>query len=237
MEPLVVIAILWLLGRGGKPKPPAAKAPQRAISPSVTPQMPSEVPTTPPNTSSTTTPTIVDDGGNTGSTPGNFGRRYEGPQVTRPPGRSGPVNKGPSTRPPSAPVTPVYRNPNPTPPPAQVPPANAGDTGTPPPQDPAKVTPIDRGAIQNGGIPDFCAKEYRPFLLSPCAEGTYEPALRPGPPPEGTLVVTGTLPGAQRSNANPSCPNALGQGGVWYMTAGSPEWNAICPPATTAPDA
>lgn len=242
MEPIVVIAILWLLSRGKKAETPADTA-ARGISPSVTPPLTTQltVPITPPNTSTTMTPTFVDE--TTGGIQGEFGSRYRGTSVVGRRGGSGIVDKSAIGRPPSALPTPVYRPmPTPRPAPAPLPPSIPSQAGTPPPQEPKTVVPIQRESpslrdtVASGGIPDFCFKEYRPFLLSPCTEGTYEPALRPGPPPAGALVVTGPVLGAQRSNAWPSCPDVRGQGGVWHLTAGSPEWNAICPPAANAPE-
>lgn len=276
MEPVVVIAILWLLSRGKKAETPADTA-ARGISPSVTPKLTTQSGYQTPQTT-TMTPTFTDAGGATetrgeygsrsqgiaavgrrgGSAPvrkfteekavrnapGEYGSRSRGISVVGRRGGSGIVDKGAIGRPPSAPPSAIYRPPTSTNPGlVQLPPANPAQIGPPPPQEPKTVAPIQRESpslrdtVASGGVPDFCFKEYRPFLLSPCAEGTYEPALRPGPPPNGTLVITGsTILGAQRSNANPSCPNALGQGGVWYMTAGSPEWDAICPPTAAAPE-
>ena len=283
MEPIVIIAILWLLGRGKKAETPAGTA-SRGISPSVTPplttqsgyQTPQTSQLPPPNTSTTMTPTFTDEtsGGVQGefgslsqgiaavgrrggsapvrkfteekavpNAPGEFGTRSRGTSVVGRRGGSGIVDKSAIGRPPSALPTPVYRPmPTPRPAPAPLPPSIPSQAGTPPPQEPKTVVPIQRESpslrdtVASGGIPDFCFKEYRPFLLSPCAEGAYEPALRPGPPPAGALVVTGPVLGAQRSNAWPSCPDARGQGGVWHLTAGSPEWNVICPPAANAPE-
>ena len=227
MEPIVVIAILWLLGRGKKPETPV-ETPARGVSPSVTPRLTTRSgyqtpqtsqlpPAIPPNTSSTITPTFLDDE-----------RRRES---------SGYVDPSVIARPPSRPPTPVYRPPPiPRPAPAPVPPTIPSQLGVPYPQEPRTVVPIEREVpnqrelITSGGIPAFCDREYTPFLYSPCPGNSIEPAKRFGPPPAGTLVVTGPMMGASRSSVWPSCPDARGQGGIYYMEAGNPDWNVICPP-------
>lgn len=292
MEPIVIIAILILLGRGRKEEKPVT-APSRGISPSVTPplttqsgyQTPQTTNATMISTTTTITPTFTDAGGMTetrgefgsrsqgiaavgrlgGSAPvrkfteekavrnapGEYGSRSRGISVVGRRGGSGVVDKSAMVRPPSAPPSPVYRTPTPPRVAPQAPPTIPSQSGAPIMPAPKTVDPVQRESpslrdtIASGGIPDFCRKEYMPFLMQPCPGTSVEPALRQGPPPPGTWVVTGPLvPGAQRSRANPSCPDAsprqdgtfAGREGIYYMIAGSDEWNAICPPSATVSD-
>lgn len=210
MEPFVVIGILWLLGRS---KPAAAPSTSTAAS-------------------------LLGSAGETLATANaasEFGKVFTGIGYVGRSGGSGSLRDKPSrpTAPPT-PVMPAVSVPTPAGPvlqPIIAPPATAVVAPSPVT---GLVLPISVGSQQSTlsgpttGTPDFCFKEYTPLLFQRCIGSATEPAKRPGPPPDGALVVTGPVMGAQRTNAWPSCPDARGQGGVWYMTAGSPEWKTLC---------
>jgi hypothetical protein len=122
---------------------------------------------------------------------------------------------------PSAPMPPTQTPATPMQP-AQTPAA-------PVPSIPPSVSPpagvIDVGWWERPGLPDYCGRSWVPLLASPCQAGRMEPLPRRGPPPVGIAVVTGPVPGASRAMGSPQCPTGL----IWYLVAGSQEWDALCP--------
>lgn len=209
MEPIVILGILWLLGRKSTPAP------------------------TPPSTGGSLA--FLGETAATQNPSSEFGKVFTGIGYVGRSGGSGTVLEKPSR--PVAPPTPVL--------PSVSVPTPAGPVLQPiirPPVStviaPAPVTsPVYPITLEQPsqaltgtatGTPDFCFKEYTPLLFQQCPNGATEPSKRPGPPPDGAMVVTGPVPGAQRTNAWPSCPDTRGQGGVWYLTAGSPEWKTLC---------
>jgi hypothetical protein len=89
------------------------------------------------------------------------------------------------------------------------------------------VSDVAQGGDSSSGF-SFCRGMWMPLLPRPCPPGRFEPDLLPGPPPNGALVVTGPVPGAFRSLSSNSCPDAMVQGGMWVMEAGSEDWRILC---------
>lgn len=147
-------------------------------------------------------------------------------QVPLPPSPGDPVGPFPDPPPGGSPMTPPV-----DPPPAT--PTTPGGRRIPSAPPEAVLAPPGLAPMPPGDtLPEFCRRRHTPIWQDrPCPDGSLEPPSVAGPPPPGTLVLTGPVPGASRWMGVGSCPSGVGTD-IRYLVAGSGEWNAICTPGT-----